>query len=250
MPRTANTENEQVYWIAKIFYRIKGRALPGYFGPRHKLWIHFRRARLWMIGLDALEEGKYKTFLKAQFEYAPGSDPAQVWPNMLYSHRATRNWKWYLDKKARRLGGIIPGILDYEKSLSTNRTQSLFEQNAWDLEGYVRSGFTVHEAFHVFWSIFEPGFILASPGAAAQFEKDQDYFGPLVKELYPMVKGRTKALHKMRTLYGKCREQQQERWGKRLLVRRFQLEDVHPGSTDPEEDPGAVGPGSEVPDEA
>lgn len=245
MAKLASAERDQIFWIAKIFYREKRHHMPREFGPRHKMWVHFLRARLWMLALKALARGKYKTFIKAQFEYAPGKDPERVFPQMLYNHRATQKWQWYLDKKERRLGTVLDADLSYEKDLSTNRLKAFFEQGAWELEGLVRSGFTEEEALRAFEGLFDPSFILASPGAIGRLEKNEKHYGPRVRAAFNRFRAKLpKAIQRMRRLYGECRTGQEGQWDRRLAVRRLQLEDVHAGSADPSEDPGAVGAGS------
>lgn len=182
------------------------------------MWVHFRRAWIWMRDNDALLQGHYKVYLKAQFHYAPHRDREKVWPTMLYNHKATQKWKWYLEHKKRRLGGVIPGILDYEKDLSTNRLRSVFEQASWDLEGFIRGGFDEDEALRAFESAFDPLFILASTGACKRLEQNEDYYGPRVREVYAHLRLKTKALNRLRILYGETREEQHRNWRRRLAL--------------------------------
>ena len=179
-----------------------------------------------MMQLGTLDKGKYKTYISAQFHYAPRGDKNRVYPTMLHCRSATKRWRKYLEKKKRRTGDVMPRTLEYEKGLSTNRIEAVFMQGAWDLEGYLHNGFREDEAIKAFEPLFDPAFVIASPGASLKLKDAPDYFGPRVKAVYEHIKKRRQALQDLRTLYGKCREEQGARWPGRFGLRAPELEDV------------------------
>ena len=211
---------KQVYYIGLVYYRLRGQGEPdpSWLRPGHRSWVHFRRAREKMKKLKTLAGSAFKIYMEAQFHYAPNGDPRRVFPNMLYSDRAERNWRWYREKVERRVGKVHPKAAEYSKALSQDRIYAIFTQGAWDLEGFLTTGFTEDEVFRAFHGLFDPQFILASPGAVMRLKTDPGRFGPRVRAAFNNMQQANKPIEKLRTLYEQCRTEQRKLWGERVSL--------------------------------
>ena len=225
---TVSNPNQQIWWLAKAFYRQKQKRnwLPPGFGPGHKFWRHFQRLRWRLVKEGWLK--LWKVYLVAQFFYSP--DPEGLYPQMLYGDKAAQKFQYYLERKKRRVGRVHVKELQSEFSLDPNRVKSLFIQSAWALESFLRGGFTEEEAFKGFPHEFHPYFVVINPTIWDKFcHHDSSGFSEEIKKAFEFLYssldgGRDRRIEAMREEYERARREQASVW--KRFDRRAAVEEV------------------------